>query len=162
MRYGTGLMRMLPFVATSSMGAPPALSLETWARHDYTTIGPSGATDHLAAVALEARVREKLIDRTRRILNANYPVMEAWLKGFGDTFTWHPPQAGAICWARYRQAISATDIVEKARAQNSVLLCPGEHFGMPSFLRFGFGDDLQHFQAALAETERALRRLFTD
>ncbi len=142
--------------------APPAFTQEAWARHDYTTIGPSGATDHLAAVALDPRVREKLIERTRRILNANYPVMEAWLKAFGDTFTWHAPQAGAICWARYRQAIPAPEIVEKVRAQHSVLLVPGDQFGMPSFIRFGFGGELQHFQEALAETERALRRLFTD
>lgn len=152
----------LPGLRIGWIVAPPALTQEAWSRHDYTTIGPSGATDHLAAVALDPRVRDKLIERTRRILSANYPVMEAWLKGFGDTFTWHPPQAGAICWARYRQAIPACEIVEKVRAQHSVLLVPGEHFGMPSFLRFGFGGDLQHFQEALAETERALRRLFTD
>ena len=41
-------------------------------------------------------------------------------------------------------------------------IVPGDHFGMPGFLRFGFGDDLQHFQEALAETERGLRRLFSD
>ena len=152
----------LPGLRIGWIVAPPAFTQETWARHDYTTIGPSGASDHLAAVALDPHVRDKLIERTRRILNANYPVMEAWLKSFGDTFTWQPPQAGAICWARYRQAIPAAEIVEKVRAQHSVLLVPGDHFGMPSFLRFGFGDELQHLQEALAETERALRRLFTD
>ena len=152
----------LPGLRIGWIVAPPTLTQEIWARHDYTTIGPSGASDHLAAVALDPRVREKLIDRTRRILNTNYPVMEAWLKRFGDTFTWHPPQAGAICWARYRQGIPASEIVEKVRAQHSVLLVPGDQFGMPSFLRFGFGGDLQHFEEALAETERALRRLFTD
>jgi len=152
----------LPGLRIGWIVAPPALTQETWSRHDYTTIGPSGASDHLAVVALEPRVRDKLIERTRRILNTNYPVMEAWLKAFGDTFTWHAPQAGAICWARYRQAIPAAEIVEKVRAQHSVLLVPGDHFGMPSFLRFGFGGDLQHFEEALAETERALRRLFTD
>jgi len=152
----------LPGLRVGWIVAPPALTQETWSRHDYTTIGPSGASDHLAAVALEPRVREKLIERTRRILNTNYPVMEAWHKAFGDTFTWHAPQAGAICWARYRQAIPGAEIVEKVRAQHSVLLVPGDHFGMPSFLRFGFGGDLQHFEEALAETERALRRLFTD
>ena len=152
----------LPGLRIGWIVSQPAFSQEAWARHDYTTIGPSGASDHLAAVALEPRVREKIIERTRRILNANYPVMEAWLKNFGDLFTWHPPHAGAICWARYRGSIPATEIVEKLRAQHSVLLCPGEHFGMPGFLRFGFGGELQHFQEALAETERGLRRLFSD
>ncbi|HXM39462.1 MAG TPA: aminotransferase class I/II-fold pyridoxal phosphate-dependent enzyme [Gemmatimonadales bacterium] len=152
----------LPGLRIGWIIAQPGFSQETWARHDYTTIGPSGASDHLAAVALEPHVREKLIDRTRRILQSNYPVLEAWLKRFGDTFTWHPPQAGAICWARYRQALPGTEVVEKLRAQHSVLLVPGDQFGMPGFLRFGFGDELQHLQEALAETERGLRRLFTD
>jgi aspartate/methionine/tyrosine aminotransferase len=152
----------LPGLRIGWIVSQPAFSQEVWARHDYTTIGPSGASDHLAAVALEPHVREKLIERTRRILHANFPVMEAWLKTFGDTFTWQPPQAGAICWARYRGAIPALEVVEKLRAQHSVLLCPGDHFGTPGFLRFGYGDELKHFQEALAETERGLRRLFSD
>ncbi|HYX81697.1 MAG TPA: aminotransferase class I/II-fold pyridoxal phosphate-dependent enzyme [Gemmatimonadales bacterium] len=152
----------LPGLRIGWIVSSPEFSQEVWARHDYTTIGPSGASDHLAAVALDPLVREKLIERTRRILHANYPVLEAWLKSFGDAFSWHPPAAGAICWARYRGAIPATEVVEKLRAQHSVLLCPGDHFGMPGFLRFGYGGDLQHFQEALAETERGLRRLFSD
>lgn len=152
----------LPGLRIGWVVATPEFSQDVWARHDYTTIGPSGASDHLAAVALDPVVREKLIERTRRILHANFPVMEAWLKNFGDTFSWHAPSAGAICWAHYRGAIPATEIVEKLRAQHSVLLCPGDHFGMPGFLRFGYGGDLQHFQEALAETERGLRRLFSD
>jgi aspartate/methionine/tyrosine aminotransferase len=152
----------LPGLRIGWIVSQPAFSQEAWARHDYTTIGPSGASDHLAAIALDPPVRAKIIERTRRILNANYPIMEGWLKNFGDLFSWNPPHAGAICWTRYRGSIPATEIVEKLRAQHSVLLCPGEHFGMPGFLRFGYGGELQHLQEALAETERGLRRLFTD
>jgi aspartate/methionine/tyrosine aminotransferase len=152
----------LPGLRIGWLVAPAPFTAEAWARHDYTTIGPSGISDHLAAVALEPRVREQLLDRTRRILNANYPVLEEWLRRFGDTFTWHPPRAGAICWARYRQPVSALQIVEKMRAEHGVLLVPGEHFGMPNYLRFGYGDELQHFQEALGETERGLKRIFTD
>lgn len=152
----------LPGLRIGWIVAPPAFVEEAWARHDYTVIGPSGAVDHLATVALEPRVREKILERTRRILNANYPVLEEWLKRFGDTFTWHPPQAGAICFVKYRQVVGAPEIVEKLRAEHSVLLVPGEHFGMPSYLRFGYGDELQRFQEALAETERGLKRIFTD
>jgi aspartate/methionine/tyrosine aminotransferase len=152
----------LPGLRIGWIVGPPGFTDEVWKRHDYTTIGPSGATDHLAAVALEPRVRDKLIERTRRILAANYPVMEAWLKSFGETFSWVPPHAGAICWARFRNGPAAGEVVEKLRAQHSVLLCPGDHFGTPGFLRFGFGGDLQQFQEALAETERGFRRLFSD
>jgi aspartate/methionine/tyrosine aminotransferase len=55
--------------------------------------------------------------------------------------------------------VSALDIVEKMRAEHSVLLVPGEHFGTPGFLRFGYGEGLQHFRESLAETERGLKRI---
>jgi aspartate/methionine/tyrosine aminotransferase len=152
----------LPGLRIGWLVAPPEFVAESWARHDYTTIGPAGASDHLAAVALASGVREKIIDRTRRILNANYPVFEEWLRRFGDTFSWHPPQAGAICLVKYRQRVDALEVVEKIRAQHSVLLVPGEHFGLPQHIRFGFGNELSELQAALAETESGLKRLFTD
>jgi len=89
-------------------------------------------------------------------------VLEEWLKRFGDTFTWHPPQAGAICLVKYRHGVNALQLVEKIRAEHSVLLVPGEHFGLPNHIRFGYGEELRHFQEALAETERGLKRVFTD
>jgi aspartate/methionine/tyrosine aminotransferase len=151
----------LPGLRIGWLVAPASFTTDAWARHDYTTIGPSGISDHLAGVALDRGVREKLLDRTRRILNTNYPVLEEWLKRFGDTFTWHRPAAGAICWTRYRQSVSALEIVEKLRAEHSVLLVPGEHFGAPGYLRFGYGEGLQHLQEALAETERGLKRILS-
>ena len=152
----------LPGLRIGWIVAPAGLTLEAWARHDYTTIGPAGASDHLATVALDPAVRGKLLERTRHILKANYPVLDEWLKRFGDAFQWRAPHAGAICWVRYRQAIGALDLVERLRAEHSVLLVPGEHFGVPGHLRFGYGDDLEHFQQGLAEAERALKRIFAD
>ena len=152
----------LPGLRIGWVLGPPGFSVEAWARHDYTTIGPAGASDHLAAVALEPRVREKVLERTRAILRSNYPVIERWLKRFGDTFSWNPPQAGAICLVKYRQGISALALVERMRAEHSVLLVPGDHFGLPHHIRFGFGEEVHHFEAALAETERGLKRVFTD
>ena len=152
----------LPGLRVGWIVAPAPFVAEAWARHDYTTIGPSGISDYLAGVALTPGMREKLLDRTRRILNVNYPVLSEWLGHFGDTFTWYPPRAGAICWAQYRQPVNALDIVERMRKEHSVLLVPGEHFGVPNHLRFGLGEELQHFQEALAETERGLKRIFTD
>ena len=152
----------LPGLRVGWIVAPPELSAEAWARHDYITIGPSGASDHLAGVALDPLVRQKLLERTRRILTTNLPVLEEWLKRFGDGFRWHAPQAGAICWVRYRHGARALDVVEKLRAEYSVLLVPGEHFGVPGHLRFGYGEELGHFQEGLAETERGLKRILAD
>ncbi|MGH7701131.1 MAG: aminotransferase class I/II-fold pyridoxal phosphate-dependent enzyme [Gemmatimonadales bacterium] len=152
----------LPGVRIGWLVAPPALSGEVWARHDYTVIAPTGPSDLLARFALEPRVRDQILARTRRILHTNYPVLAAWLEGFGDTFTWREPAAGAICHVKYRHAVGALEVVEQLRAQHSVLLVPGEHFGTPGYLRFGFGAELGQLEPALAETARGLRRLFGD
>jgi aspartate/methionine/tyrosine aminotransferase len=48
------------------------------------------------------------------------------------------------------------------RAEQGVLLVPGDHFGLPNHIRFGFGEELRYFQEALVETERGLKRAFTD
>jgi aspartate/methionine/tyrosine aminotransferase len=159
--YGLPGLRIGWVVAGGASGAG-GLVADIWARHDYTVIAPTAASDFLARVALEPRVRDKILERTRRILNTNYPVLEAWLKKFGDTFSWHPPDAGAICFARYRHAMSALQLVEKLRTEHSVLLVPGEHFGTPTYLRFGYGGEMAELQQALAETERGLKRAFGD
>jgi len=152
----------LPGLRIGWLVAPPELVAEAWARHDYTTIGPSGATDHLATLALQPMVRERLLARTRGILRENYPVLEAWLHRFGDTFSWLPPQAGAICFARYRPKLNGEELVERVRAAQNVLLVPGEHFGMPGYLRFGFGNEAAELGHALAAAEAGLRPAFGD
>ena len=152
----------LPGLRIGWVVADPRFAEEAWMRHDYTTIGPSGVTDHLATLALEPRTRTEILARTRRILNENYPVIEAWLQRFGDTFAWHPPEAGAICFARYRPAVSGATLVEQIRARHDVLLVSGEQFGTPGYIRFGMGGEQSQLEAALAETERGLRRLFGD
>jgi len=152
----------LPGLRIGWVVSTPQLAEQAWMRHDYTTIGPSGAVDHLAALALGPQTRARILARTRGILNENYPVLERWLARFGDTFSWHPPAAGAICFARYRPPVSGIELIEHVRAHHDVLLVPGEHFGMPGYIRFGMGNERAELEAALAETERGLRHVFRD
>lgn len=152
----------LPGLRIGWLVGPAPIVADAWARHDYTTIGPSGASDHLATLALQPAVRERLLARTRGILRENYPVLEQWLKSFGASFTWVPPQAGAICFVRYRPAIDGEALVERVRAGQNVLLVPGEHFGMPGYIRFGFGNELAELREALAATATGLRPALGD
>jgi aspartate/methionine/tyrosine aminotransferase len=152
----------LPGLRIGWLVAPKELVADIWARHDYTTIGPAGTSDRLASIALDPAMRERLLARTRGILRENYPVLETWLRSFGDTFSWVPPQAGAICFARYRPTVNGADLVERVRAGQGVLLVPGEHFGMPGYLRFGFGNESAELHEALAAAAAGLRRAFGD
>jgi aspartate/methionine/tyrosine aminotransferase len=152
----------LPGLRIGWLVAPEPLVADAWARHDYTTIGPAGTSDHLATLALEPAVRARLLARTRDILGQNYPVLESWLRGFGDTFSWVPPAAGAICFARYRPRLDGVELVERVRTSQSVLLVPGEHFGLPGYIRFGYGNELTELRDALVATAAGLRSAFGD
>jgi len=139
--------------------APPPLVAELWARKDYTTIGPSVVSDWLATRALAPAVRGRIIERTRGILRSNWPVLERWLRDVGDQFTFRAPDAGAICYARYRAGVNSSALAERLRLGHDVLVVPGDQFGMDHFIRFGFGPQQQDLEAGLARVAEALRSL---
>ena len=49
-----------------------------------------------------------------------------------------------------------------ARAKRDVLMVPGEHFGSPKHLRFGYGAERKYLEAALVEVEKELREIMSD
>ena len=139
--------------------APPPLAAELWARKDYTTIGPSVASDLLATCALSAAVRPRILERTRSILRANWPVLERWFASLGGEFTYGASEAGAICYARYRSAVNSSALAERLRRDHSVLVVPGDQFGMDHYIRFGFGPPTRDLEAALERVGAAMRTL---
>ncbi len=152
----------LPGLRIGWIVTTPQLAAEAWERHDYTTIGPSGASDYLATVALDPAVRPRIIARTRKILNANYPKLEEWLKSFGGAVGWRPPQAGAICFVRHKAHLPGQELVELVRTEQDVLLVPGEQFGLAGYIRFGFGNTQEELSGALKRVAEVLRPLLDD
>ena len=130
--------------------APPKMIARIWERHDYTTLTPSAVSDRLAAFAMQPDVREAILTRTRFIIRSNYPELEAWLQRHADVFTWDRPDAGAIAYAKVGLTGKSADLVERIRTERSVLLVPGEMFGLKKGLRFGFGYDIEHTLRGLA------------
>ncbi len=139
--------------------APPELVPELWARKDYTTIGPGVVSDLLATRALAPGVREKILARTRSILKQNWPVLGRWLATAGGGFVFQAPEAGAICYARYRLSVSSSELAERLRRDHDVLIVPGDQFAMGHFIRFGFGPPVADLEAGLARIEAGLGRL---
>jgi hypothetical protein len=139
----------LPGLRIGWVVAPPQLVESLWAYHDYTTIAPGALSDALARRALEPQRRTAILARTRAILNQNFPIVASWLDGHGGLFTYVPPDAGAIVFARYHHDINSTELVTRMRRQHSVLVVPGDHFGMDGYLRLGFGEEPETLRAAL-------------
>jgi aspartate/methionine/tyrosine aminotransferase len=136
--------------------APPTMIARIWERHDYTTLTPSAVSDRLAAFAMQPDVREAILARTRFIIRSNYPELESWLRRHADVFTWDRPDAGAIAYAKVDLPGKSADLAERIRTERSVLLVPGEMFGLKKGLRFGFGYDMERSLRALSLVDDVL------
>jgi aspartate/methionine/tyrosine aminotransferase len=112
---------------------------DIWARHEYTTLSATVLSNKLAAIALSPQVRPRLIERARRYIRDGYPVLQRWMDGHEHTFRIVPPHASAIAFARYDLPIDSTALVDRLVQEKSVLIVPGNHFGMDRFLRISFG-----------------------
>jgi hypothetical protein len=146
----------LPGLRIGWVVAPPSLAAALWSYHDYTTIAPGALSDALARHALEPARRAQILARTRRILNENYAVIAGWLAAHGALFSHAPPDAGAIVYVRYHHPINSTDLVTRLREQQSVLIVPGDHFGMDGYLRIGFGDQPAYLEEGLNRLHQLL------
>ena len=149
----------LPGLRIGWIVAPPPQIAALWSYHDYTTISPSALSDVLARRALEPRRRDAILARTRGILNANLPMMARWLDGQHGLFSYAPPDAGAIVYVRYHHPINSTELVTTLRQRKSVLIVPGDHFGMDGYLRIGFGDEPAYLQEGLNRLRDLLAEL---
>jgi aspartate/methionine/tyrosine aminotransferase len=112
---------------------------DIWARHEYTTISAALLSSKLAALALSPGIRPQLLRRTREFIRSGYATLERWLRDHGDTFHLHPPDAAAIAFVRYDIPLGSTEFAERLRREKSVLIVPGDHFGLDRFVRISFG-----------------------
>ena len=149
----------LPGLRIGWIVGPPATVATLWSYHDYTTISPGALSDFLARRALAPSHRARILARTRKILNENFPVIAKWLDAHGGLFSYTPPDAGAIVYVRYHHPINSTDLVTRLREQKSVLIVPGDHFGMDGYLRIGFGDDVEYLRNGLNRLDEVLSDL---
>ena len=131
----------LPGLRLGWLVAPADLAADLWRFKDYTTIGASPLADHLAQVALAPGTRERILARTIRILNQQYPIVNEWLNHRPDVFEWIAPEAGGFVYVKFDLPIASTELAERLRREKSTLVVPGDHFGMGKYLRLGFGYD---------------------
>jgi len=115
-----------------------------WRRHEYTTISLSMLSDHLTRTALSPTVRPQILARTRLLLKGGYGLLGEWLGEQNGVFTGTPPDAAAITFLKYDLPVNSTEWMESLRDESSVLIVPGDQFGLDKHIRVSF---------ALPETE---------
>jgi aspartate/methionine/tyrosine aminotransferase len=138
--------------------APPEMIARIWERHDYTTLTPGMLSDRLAGYAMQPEVRRRVLDRTRGIVRANLPSLEEWIRSH-PYFSFVRPVAGAIAYVEYDLPIESTNLIDRIREERSVLLVPGDMFGLGRGMRFGIGFDVEHTLKGLALVDETLAQL---
>ncbi len=109
-----------------------------WRRHEYTTIATTMLSNHLTATALSPKVRPQVLARTRMLLRGGYGLLGEWLSEQDGVFTGTPPDAAAITFLKYDLPIGSTEWMERLRDERSVLIVPGDHFGLEQHIRLSF------------------------
>lgn len=132
---------------------------EIWARHEYTAISTTMLANKLATIALSPQVRPRLLQRTRDYIRQGFPILDSWLEDHEGIFTMVPPQAAAIAFTRYHLDINSTEFTERLRQEKSVLLVPGDHFGLDRYLRISYGLPPAFLRTALDRTHDLIAKL---
>ncbi len=146
----------LPGLRIGWIVAPKDTIAKMWAYHDYTTIAPGTLSDMLARVAVSPSGRSRCFGRTREICRRNFPLLAEWIGSHGSTFRMVEPKAGAIAYVHYDLPVNSTRLAERLLHEKSVLVVPGDHFGMDHFLRVGYGLPPEYLCQALELVNKVL------
>jgi aspartate/methionine/tyrosine aminotransferase len=139
----------LPGLRTGWVVGPAATVDDIWARHEYVTISTTMLANRLSAIALSPEIRPRLIQRTRDYIRRGFPVLDSWLESHEGVFELVAPQAAAIAFARYHLDVNSTEFVERLMHEKSVLIVPGDHFGLDHHLRISYGLPRRYLESAL-------------
>lgn len=139
----------LPGLRIGWVVGPADVVDQLWARHEYVAISAGMLSNRLAAVALSPDVRPRLIQRAREYIRRGFPILDAWLESHEGVFSLVPPQAAAIAFPRYHLNVNSTAVVERLIHEKSVLIVPGDHFGLDHHFRISFGLPPDYLRAGL-------------
>jgi len=125
----------LPGLRCGWVVAPPTMIDALWRRHEYATISATMLSNKLAAIALEPTVRAQLIARTRRLIRDGFDLLGDRLAHHPGVFSVVPPEASAMSFVRYDLPVASRDLALRLRSEQSVLVIPGDCFGMEHHFR---------------------------
>ncbi|MEX0298703.1 MAG: aminotransferase class I/II-fold pyridoxal phosphate-dependent enzyme, partial [Kordiimonas sp.] len=106
--------------------------------------------EFVANIVVQPEKRAEILARSRKILNENVSLLSSWLKDNADHFSSILPQAGGMAFVRYKMDINSTKLVHRLREERSIMLLPGDVYGMDNYIRLGIGAPKEHIEQGLA------------
>ena len=115
--------------------APQEIQPKLQLRHEYTTISATMLGNIITNVALDPKVRPKLTERARKLINVGFDTLMDILSEHKEIYSVVPPQASAMCIVRFNLPISSLDFVDRLVKEKSTLVVPGNCFGLDHHFR---------------------------
>jgi len=130
-----------------------------WSYHDYTTLCHPALSDYMAIEALQPKTQKKILARNRQIIQTNLPIFENWIERHQENLSFCPPQASAMAYIKYNFRINSSKLAERLMKEKSVLVAPGDHFGMDHYLRIGYGTPKDFLSAGLKRFDELIETI---
>jgi aspartate/methionine/tyrosine aminotransferase len=129
----------LPGLRLGWVVGPEEVLDETWGYHDYTTITTNALSQHLAQLALRPETQAKIRQRNRDLSASNLQALTEWVNEHPDTLRLVPPEICGVAFVGYDLPVNSTDLIMQLIHDKSVLVAPGDVFGMDGYFRVGYG-----------------------
>lgn len=138
--------------------ATPELTQALWRRHEYAAISAAGPSMVVAEQVLAPGLRERLLTRTRGLIEQGLGTLRTWLEDDGAALRWTPPEAAAFAFLHLPPGTDGDRWVVELRQRAGVLLAPGSAFGHPDFVRLTYALDPDRLAEALHRITPHLRQ----
>ena len=134
--------------------ASPDVIQNIWTRKDYTTLCAS-------VISQENKNYDCLLEKIlgRQAMLTEIWLFQNWLNSHNGLFTFVPPKAGGMAFVGYNMDINSTEFVHKLRVDQSVLIVPGDCYGMDGYLRFGIGANPDYLSEGLQLVSACIKSL---
>ena len=137
----------------------PSLMQDFFKERDYLTICSSATSEILGIIAL--RNGDKLVARTKQIVQANLSLLDTFVQRHSDIIGWHRPRACTTGFLEVKGWLlelgtgGASGFADVLVKESGVLLLPAANYDYyHDYVRLGFGR--KTFQEALAAFENFL------
>ncbi len=150
----------LPGLRIGWLVGPEPEIYKTWQSKDYISITASAVSEYVADIVVQPAKRDEILARSRRILNENVSILSNWLNNNANLFSCILPKAGGMAFVRYTMDINSSELVHKLREHRSIMLLPGDVYGMDQFIRLGIGAPTSHIEEGLKHLSDYVRQNF--
>ncbi|MDA8142377.1 MAG: aminotransferase class I/II-fold pyridoxal phosphate-dependent enzyme [Thermoplasmatales archaeon] len=92
--------------------------------------------------------RSLFMERGRRIMGKNLPALKKFVESHGN-LSWEAPESASYAFIHYDYNIGSEDFCRQAMQNSSVLIGPGDYFGVPASFRLCFTQEPEAFARSL-------------